>query len=133
LEDLGNPDGFGPENGVYSPNKIAIKSRDNDQQNHWVNGVHHFQTNPGKSSPLFHHFLCIAVILEADDRFKDHPFVALVHRQITWLRELYDSKADQWQLPTIVHHVDEHVINMLFIDYSVVIPSNILTERCLGV
>lgn len=63
----------------------------------------------------FHHFLCIAVILEADDRFKDHPFVALVHRQITWLRELYDSKADQWQLPTIVHHVDEHVINMLSI------------------
>lgn len=77
----------------------------------------------------FHHFLCIAVILEADDRFKDHPFVALVHRQITWLRELYDSKADQWQLPTIVHHVDEHVINMLFIDYSVVIPSLLCADQ----
>ena len=24
----------------YTPNEIAIKSRDNDQQNHWVNGVH---------------------------------------------------------------------------------------------
>ena len=30
----------------YTPNEIAIKSRDNDQQNHWVNGVHYFQTNP---------------------------------------------------------------------------------------
>ena len=34
------------ENGVNLPNEIAIKSRDNDQQNHWVNGVHYFQTNP---------------------------------------------------------------------------------------
>ena len=32
----------------YTPNEIAIKSRDNDQQNHWVFwGTQHFQTNGG--------------------------------------------------------------------------------------
>ena len=31
---------------VNIPNEIAIENRDNDQQNHWVNGVHYFQTNP---------------------------------------------------------------------------------------
>ena len=35
------------ENGVNIPNEIAIFSRDNDQQNHWVQwGTRHFQTNP---------------------------------------------------------------------------------------
>ena len=28
------------ENVGYIPNEIAIKTRDNDQQNHWVKGVH---------------------------------------------------------------------------------------------
>ena len=32
------PDGFGPENVGYIPNEIAIFHRDNDQQNHWVEG-----------------------------------------------------------------------------------------------
>ena len=31
---------------VNIPNEIAIKKRDNDQQNHWVLGVHYFQTHP---------------------------------------------------------------------------------------
>jgi hypothetical protein len=30
----------------YIPNEIAIENRDNDQQNHWENGVHYFQTHP---------------------------------------------------------------------------------------
>ena len=35
------------ENGVQTPNEIAIFRRDNDQQNHWVQwGTNHFQTNP---------------------------------------------------------------------------------------
>ena len=35
------------ENGVQTPNEIAIFHRDNDQQNHWVQwGTRHFQTNP---------------------------------------------------------------------------------------
>ena len=35
------------ENGVQTPNEIAIGCRDNDQQNHWVQwGTRHFQTNP---------------------------------------------------------------------------------------
>ena len=35
------------ENGVQTPNEIAIFRRDNDQQNHWVQwGTQHFQTNP---------------------------------------------------------------------------------------
>jgi hypothetical protein len=34
----------------YTPNEIAIKSRDNDPQNHWVfGGTQHFQTNPSGS------------------------------------------------------------------------------------
>ena len=34
------------ENVGYIPNEIAICYRDNDQQNHWENGVHYFQTHP---------------------------------------------------------------------------------------
>ena len=40
------------ENGVQTPNEIAIFHRDNDQQNHWVFwGTQHFQTNPLGSEP----------------------------------------------------------------------------------
>lgn len=49
--------------------------------------------------------------LKADDRFKDHPFVALVHRQITWLRELYDSK-----VPWGLIHGDAFLDNTLYED-----------------
>ena len=35
------------ENGVNPPNEIAMNSRDNDQQNHWVfRGLAYFQTHP---------------------------------------------------------------------------------------
>ena len=39
----------------YTPRKIAIGCRDNDQTNHWENGVHYFQTNPSitkRNKPL---------------------------------------------------------------------------------
>ena len=41
------------ENVGYIPNEIAIFHRDNDQQNHWVNGVHYFQTHPLMSTTEF--------------------------------------------------------------------------------
>ena len=40
------------ENRVNLPNEIAIKKRDNDQQNHWVKrGTRHFQTHPDAAAP----------------------------------------------------------------------------------
>ena len=39
----------------YTPNEIAIKSRDNDQQNHWENGVHDiFRQTHMESHKKFH-------------------------------------------------------------------------------
>ena len=42
------------ENGVQTPNEIAIFHRGNDQQNHWVfRGTQHFQTTPDSGFPNF--------------------------------------------------------------------------------
>ena len=41
-------------NGVQTPNEIAIKKRDNDHENHWIQwGTQHFQTNP--YIPIYSH------------------------------------------------------------------------------
>ena len=62
----------------YTPNKIAIFRRDNDQQNHWVQwGTQHFQTNPFRNGGRGWFWILAS-----------SPNLALIHRcSQSWLHQ----------------------------------------------